>query len=64
VTAPHVVAMGGGGFSMEPENLLLDRFVLSLTRSATPRVCFVYRVERTAGDGVSERPVRARHLGS
>jgi hypothetical protein len=22
--------MGGGGFSMEPENPLLDRFVLSL----------------------------------
>jgi dipeptidase E len=33
--------MGGGGFSMEPENPLLDRFVLSLARSARPRVCFV-----------------------
>jgi dipeptidase E len=36
-----VVAMGGGGFSMEPDNLLLDRFVLSLARSTRPRVCFV-----------------------
>lgn len=26
---------------MEPENPLLDRFVLSLARSASPRVCFV-----------------------
>lgn len=33
--------MGGGGFSMEPENPLLDRFVLSLARSPRPRVCFI-----------------------
>jgi dipeptidase E len=33
--------MGGGGFSMEPGNPLLDRFVVSLARSARPRVCFV-----------------------
>jgi len=28
----HIVAMGGGGFSMEPANRLLDDFVLSLAR--------------------------------
>jgi dipeptidase E len=33
--------MGGGGFSMEPENPRLDTFVLSLARSPRPRVCFV-----------------------
>jgi dipeptidase E len=38
----RVVAMGGGGFSMEPQNLLLDEFALSLARSAKPRVCFVH----------------------
>jgi dipeptidase E len=37
----RIVAMGGGGFSMEPGNPLLDRFVVSLARSARPRVCFV-----------------------
>jgi dipeptidase E len=37
----RIVAMGGGGFSMEPENPLLDEFVLSLARRARPRVCFV-----------------------
>jgi|SRR5215217_4121854 len=37
----RIVAMGGGGFSMEPDNPLLDLFVLSLARSARPRVCFV-----------------------
>ncbi|HVR29661.1 MAG TPA: peptidase E [Thermoanaerobaculia bacterium] len=33
--------MGGGGFSMEPENLALDRYVLSQARAADPIVCFV-----------------------
>lgn len=33
--------MGGGGFSMEPDNPLLDDFVLSLARGDTPRVTFV-----------------------
>lgn len=28
----HIVAMGGGGFSMEPRNPRLDDFVLSLAR--------------------------------
>jgi dipeptidase E len=37
----HVVALGGGGFSMEPENPLLDDFVLSLARTSRPRVLFV-----------------------
>lgn len=37
----HIVAMGGGGFLMEPENPLLDDFILSLARGRSPRVCFV-----------------------
>jgi dipeptidase E len=37
----HIVALGGGGFLMEPENPLLDNYILSLARKATPRVCFV-----------------------
>ncbi|MFZ2061369.1 MAG: peptidase E [Candidatus Binatus sp.] len=38
----HIVAMGGGGFSMEPRNPRLDDFVLSLARRGRrPRVCFV-----------------------
>ena len=36
-----IVAMGGGGFSEEPDNPLLDRFALSLARHERPRVCFV-----------------------
>ena len=37
----NIVAMGGGGFSMEPENQLLDDFILSLARRQPARVCFV-----------------------
>jgi hypothetical protein len=33
--------MGGGGFSMEPDNPLLDDFVLSLSRRQPVRVCFL-----------------------
>jgi hypothetical protein len=45
----RVVAMGGGGFSMEPENPLLDEFVLSLARTSRPRVCFL---PTASGDSV------------
>jgi peptidase E len=37
----QIVAMGGGGFSMEPENPLLDDYVLGLTGMSRPRVCFL-----------------------
>jgi dipeptidase E len=39
--AGHIVAMGGGGFSMEPDNPLLDDFLLSLSARQPARVCFV-----------------------
>jgi peptidase E len=38
---PQIVAYGGGGFSMEAGNPLLDDYVLSLTGSDRPKVCFV-----------------------
>jgi len=38
---PCIVAMGGGGFSMEPDNPLLDDYLLSLAQSSSPRVCFL-----------------------
>jgi dipeptidase E len=37
----QIVAMGGGGFSMQPRNPRLDRYVLGLARKARPRICFV-----------------------
>jgi dipeptidase E len=40
-TERQVVALGGGGFSMEPDNRLLDEFVLSLVPKKTPKICFL-----------------------
>src|SRR5215468_10790484 len=41
-TAPRqIVAFGGGGFSMESGNPLLDDYVLGLCRSERPKVCFL-----------------------
>ena len=37
----QIVAFGGGGFSMEWGNTLLDDFVLGLTGRERPRVCFL-----------------------
>jgi dipeptidase E len=37
----QIVAFGGGGFSMEAGNPLLDDYVLSLTGKARPKVCFL-----------------------
>ena len=41
--------MGGGGFTMEPDNPALDDYVLSLaTGSALPRICLL---PTASGDG-------------
>lgn len=50
----QIVAMGGGGFSMEPENPLLDSYVLSLAGVARPKVCFL----GTAGGDSADYIVR------
>lgn len=39
MTDPHIVAMGGGGFSMDDP--VLDRFVLGLVDASRPKVCFL-----------------------
>src|SRR5947208_11557544 len=38
---PQIVAFGGGGFSMEWGNTLLDDHALELTGADRPRVCFL-----------------------
>jgi len=37
----QIIAMGGGGFSMEPDNPLLDEYFLAQTGKRRPSVCFV-----------------------
>jgi peptidase E len=41
VSEPLIFAMGGGGFTMEPSNPLLDDYVLGLARARRPRVLFL-----------------------
>jgi dipeptidase E len=36
-----IFAMGGGGFTMEPNNPLLDDYVLSLVRATEPKILFL-----------------------
>jgi dipeptidase E len=38
---PQILAMGGGGFTMEPDNHALDDFALSLVRVPEPRILFL-----------------------
>ncbi len=37
----QIIAIGGGGFSMEPKNPLLDRYILDLAQSHAPKVLFL-----------------------
>lgn len=37
----QIIALGGGGFSMEPDNLALDSYILEQARQQHPRVCFL-----------------------
>jgi dipeptidase E len=46
----QIVAFGGGGFSMESGNPLLDDYVLGLCRRERPRVCFLPSASGDAED--------------
>jgi dipeptidase E len=55
----QILAMGGGGFSMEPENPLLDDYLLGLASAdRKPRVCFVPTASGDS-DGYSARFLEA-----
>jgi hypothetical protein len=71
VMAGHIVALGGGGFSMEPDNLALDRYILSLWRDPgrAPRVCFIPTATGDSADYIGrfysafeKLPCRPMHL--
>jgi dipeptidase E len=54
IVAPErrlIFAMGGGGFTMEPNNPLLDDFVLSLAEAGVPRILFL---PTASGDTASQ----------
>lgn len=49
---PQIVAMGGGGFSTDPENLLLERYILSLVCKERPKILFLATASGDAQDYV------------
>jgi dipeptidase E len=46
----HIIAMGGGGFSMQPDNLALDRYVIAQTGKVRPLVCFLAQASGESQD--------------
>ena len=50
----QIIAMGGGGFSMEPENPALDRYVLAQARRRNPSVCFLPTASGDAGAYIAQ----------
>ncbi len=40
-TRQQIIAMGGGGFSMEPDNPRLDLYVLAQSGQDRPKICFL-----------------------
>lgn len=41
MTLKQIIAMGGGGFSMEPDHLVLDQYILEQSARSKPKVCFL-----------------------
>ena len=37
----QIIALGGGGFSDEPDNPLLDDYILKQSPQANPKICFI-----------------------
>src|SRR4051812_3619036 len=37
----QIIAMGGGGFSMEPDNPAMDRYILAQSGKTKPKVLFL-----------------------
>ncbi|MYL31252.1 peptidase E [Halobacillus halophilus] len=37
----QIIAVGGGGFSMDPENPLLDTYLLEQSSKTKPHICFI-----------------------
>lgn len=49
----HIVALGGGGFLSEPDNPLLDDYVLDLAGADRPRACFLPTASGDAAEAIA-----------
>ena len=57
----QILTMGGGGFTSKPENLKLDKYLLSLSDKKNPKVCFI---PTASGDDESYKNVFILHIKS
>ncbi|MBM7646003.1 peptidase E [Scopulibacillus daqui] len=49
----QIIALGGGGFSMEPNNPLLDLYILKQAKKKKPQICFVPTASGDSKDYIS-----------
>ena len=49
----QIIALGGGGFSMEPDNPLLDLYILKQAKIAKPQICFLPTASGDSDDYIS-----------
>jgi dipeptidase E len=49
----QIIALGGGGFSMEPENPLLDKYILNQSSKTNPKICFIPTASGDSADYIS-----------
>ncbi|WP_042478177.1 Type 1 glutamine amidotransferase-like domain-containing protein [Bacillus ndiopicus] len=65
----QIIAMGGGGFSMEPDNPLLDQYILKQSGKEMPKVCFLATASGDSKDYIArfyqffeQQPCQPSHL--
>ena len=59
----QISALGGGGFSEEPDNLALDRYIVAQTGKAAPAVCFLGQASAESADYTLRFYQAYAHLG-
>jgi dipeptidase E len=65
----QIIAIGGGGFSTEPDSALLERYILSQSAKENPAVCFLPQASGESVDYIvrfysafTKLPCRPSHL--
>lgn len=65
----QIIALGGGGFSMEPEKPLLDEYILRQSNVDNPKICFLPTASGDSKDYISrfysffeKQPCQPPHL--
>ena len=60
----QIIALGGGGFSMEPDNPLLDLYILKQAKKATPKVCFIPTARKEEVEEIALTPIYLGEVSS